>query len=272
MEKALKIFCLCVSFIFVSEIFATPQRGDVLFWGGKRYKLFPRPLEMHEKFDKFKKQLSFLEKKCDITDCYLYQAEWIIIDSKLYLKNICSCCYFEDSLKIDFNRFFPKIILKNGLLRADWVTGELWISKGKEILYDHNGIGSICEKDLRLTFKNGILIKVKEFDNTNFHISKYTEEPELLKKFIYSNINWKNLPELDAEEKKVFISFEADESKKPRNIEIMRGSEDIFNKEAVRVVSLIPEWTVYFWRGELYRQKWTIPIIFNYENKKKYAH
>ena len=273
-----KIIAL-ISIILTNVVFtfATPQRGDRIQWNGNFYRLLPFPLELFEEFELTSEKLFGVEEIGYVTDCYRdYQAEWKIIDNELYLMAIYSCRYFYkgeygDSLKSNLQYLFPDRF-NNGMVSADWVSGDFWLSKGEQIFYDHGGIGTIFEKDVRLTFKKGNLTATQEFNNLEkSKKSLFAEDREVLHEFIYSNINWEVLPELNDSTIRVFVSFVIRQPGKLQDVRILRGAGGQFDLEAKRVISLIPEWTIYFTHGQYYAQSWTLPVIFNEENRMKYA-
>ena len=68
------------------------------------------------------------------------------------------------------------------------------------------------------------------------------------------------------------VIVQSGETIKPDSIYIIRGVENnIYNKEALRVVNLIPEWNVYYRFGEVHKMRWTLPIVFDEQKRKKYA-
>ncbi|MCH7535201.1 MAG: hypothetical protein IH948_05565 [Bacteroidetes bacterium] len=112
----------------------------------------------------------------------------------------------------------------------------------------------------------------QEYDNSKSSKSIFTENQDSLQSFIYTNIDWDKIPDLKDEKVKVFVSIQSGETTKPDSIMIIRGVENkLYNQEALRVVKLIPEWAVYYRLGEVYSMKWTLPIIFDEQKRRKYA-
>ena len=93
-----------------------------------------------------------------------------------------------------------------------------------------------------------------------------------MQRFIYSNINWKRIPDLKNEKVGVIVSFQSCEIAKPDSVKILRRADnEIFNKEVLRVVKLLPDWDVYYRLGKVYRMRWRLAIIFDEERRRKYA-
>lgn len=160
---------------------------------------------------------------------------------------------------------------ENGKVKATWINEQILIPKGKLIHYIDEGY-QFYETELVLNFKNGKLIEQKEYDNTKSYKSIFTENQDSLQNFIYSNIDWKKVPDLKNEKVKVFITIASGETRKPDSVYIIRGSDnEILNQEALRVVNLIPEWDVYYRRGKFYRIAWSVPVIFDEQKRMKYA-
>ncbi len=119
-----------------------------------------------------------------------------------------------------------------------------------------------------LTFEKGILKSQKEVDNSKTHISIFNEEDNLVD-FIQKHINWANLPDLKGERLTVRVSCQNGEFSKPDSIKLENGVDnDLFNKEALRVVNLIPDWDVMYQHGELQRSYRVLQIVFDDEWRK----
>jgi outer membrane biosynthesis protein TonB len=90
-----------------------------------------------------------------------------------------------------------------------------------------------------------------------------------MQEYIYSNINWDILPKQDTIVK-VVIKFSANEEGIIDDVKVLRGYNEIYDQEAVRVIKTIPEWDVYFMKGKHKRIPWHLPIVFSEENRKEY--
>ncbi|MCC9166092.1 energy transducer TonB family protein [Pontibacter harenae] len=251
---------------------ATAQVGDRIIWKGDTLMLYSNPLELRQDIGSLRPVLFANREAGMSTGCWRgYVAEWKIIDDELFLTNIYSCNYHEDKVKADLQKVFgPEYV--NGKVKATWVTGELLIPKGKLIHYVHSGYGSFYEKELVLTFKNGQLTDQQEYDNSRSHKSVYSQNEDSLQSFIYSNINWAKLLMQKSDDVRVIVSFQTGDKPQPSNLKIVRKSaNEAFNQEALRVVKMLPDWDVYYRRGEVVSVPWIMPIIFSAENKAKYG-
>jgi len=264
--------------IGIIGVFATPQIPDKLIYNGDTlsvylylpnefYKPDTVPIGQYESI--YTVNLFGDKKTCISTACgRKYQATWEILDNQLYLTGIYSCCYYEDNIKADLTSLFKEKVI-NGKVKADWVTGNVFFQKGKMITRIDAEL-SIYETDFEFEFSEGKLLNVKSYDNSKSRKSIYSQNQEKLIDFIYSNIDWNNLP-ISQEGVSVNVRFSANENGKVDEVKIMRGDNETFNKEAIRVVKLIPEWDVFYIRGKHFRIPWNLPIIFSEENREKYG-
>jgi hypothetical protein len=251
------------------KTFGTAQFPDRLVYKGDTLSIFANPLEHLYSDDSLRPKFFGDNEGCVSTACWRgYQAEWIIIDGQLYLTGIFSCCFYEDKIKADLKILFGNKFI-DGKVKAEWVSGHIIAPQGKQLYYVHMGYESLYEKELEFQFKNGKLIGTKTYDNSKSRQSPYSKDPEKLKEFIYSHINWTILPKF-TESVKVFVQFSANENGVVDSTKIMKGYDATFDKEAERVIQAIPEWDVYYRHEKLERRSWTFPIIFSEDNKKKY--
>lgn len=123
----------------------------------------------------------------------------------------------------------------------------------------------IFEKEWEVDFRNGRLARIEQFNNSKSRTSVFFTNPTLLVNFVYSTINWNNLPPLAGREGRVSIAFSANDQGIVDQAEILRGLDPVLNQEAVRVVKLIPDWPVLYQRGTFSRFKYNLPISFTEE-------
>ena len=251
-------------------MFATPQIPDRLIYNGDTLSVY---LYLPDEFYNTNQILTvnlFGDKKtCETTACGReYQATWEIIDKQLFLTGIYSCCYYEDNIKADLATLFKGKVI-DGKVKADWVTTNTFFQAGKQIAFIDFYI-SIFEKDYEFEFKEGKLLNIKIYDNSKSRKSIYSQNQEKLVDFIYSNIDWNKLP-ISQKRIRVIVRFSANENGKIDKIEIFKGDNKIFNKEAIRVIKLIPDWDVFYFKGTHFRLPWNMSILFSEENRKKYG-
>lgn len=84
---------------------------------------------------------------------------------------------------------------------------------------------------------------------------------EALFKFLAENVQWPH-PEMDGQFR-VVCQFVVEKDGKITNIFIKKSSgEKIFDDEAVRVISIMPNWTPGYKDGKPVRVKYVVPINF----------
>ena len=253
--------------------FATPQIPDRLIYNGDTiYVVLYLPDEFYGVSGGLSVNLFDDKKVCGgstwVTNCGRgYVSRWEIVENQLYLTGIYSCCYYQDSVKADLTSLFKERVIA-GKVKADWVTGNIPFQKGKIITRIYTE--PFYETDFEFEFSEGKLLYIKSYDNSKSRISFYSQNYEKLIDFLYSNIDWDKLP-IPEKRIRVFVKFSANEEGKVDRVEIMRGDDEIFNQEAIRVVKLIPDWDVLYIRGNHYRLHQTIAFVFSEENRVKYG-
>jgi hypothetical protein len=249
---------------------STGQEGDILIWNNEKLQLFSNPLESYPGFSQIRNKLFGTVSGSLSTGCArIYIAEWAIEENTLFLTNIYDC--MDQKIKADLNSLFPGK-LKNGRVQAYWVNEVLNVPKGKCLYYINLGYKSIYETEFELTIKSGQLTEERKYDNSKTRISVFTQNTDSLLKFVYSNILWDKLPDTKNISMTVSLTLISTETNKPE-IRISRGSGNkIFDDEAVRVASSIPDWDVCIQKEKVLRQFFFLPIIFNDEMRVKYTH
>jgi hypothetical protein len=167
----------------------------------------------------------------------------------------------------DLKVLFPERY-ENGKVYADWFTGSIATPQGKSLFYVPTEYQYAYERELEFYFEKGILKWTKLCDNSKSKKSIYSQDPEKLVKFIYNNIKWDILPKQDS--CRVSLRFSANEEGVIDDVSVVRGYNEIFDQEAIRVIKSIPEWDVYFSKGELVRIYFSIPINFRETMRLKY--
>jgi len=265
----LNTILLTVVLLGISQLsFGTAQVPDYLIIEKDTIAIFANPLE--QLYNHKKRPKTFFEKESrGSTACWRgYYAYWKLEDNRLFLIKIVDCC--NNKTTANLGKIFGKKYHNNKVF-ADWFTGELLSPEGKLVYYEHMGYGSIYEKEVIYAFEKGIFQKKYILDNSKSYESIFNQKQDSLIKFLYSNIQWKNLPDINEEKKKVFVRIISGETKTQFSVEIGRGINDVLDKEALRVARLIPEWDVYYQHGKVCPMRWTVCFIFSTEMKLKYG-
>ena len=261
--------------IGITETFATSQVPNRLVYKGESFdvllNLLPKEFYKTNTVEWGKTVLSvnvFGNKEtCWTTACGDgYLTSWEIVNNQLYLTGIYSCCYEKDSIKADLKSLFNEKVI-NGKVKADWVTKKN-VQGGKGLLF-WNDATPIFKKEFEFDFLNGKLMNIKIFDNSKSRESSYNHNDRKLLNFIYKNIRWDKLP-IQKEPNRVMLRFSANEFGKIDDVEVTKGADEIFNKEAIRIIKSIPNWDIIYIKGQHYRQWFNIPIIFSEERREEY--
>lgn len=134
----------------------TAQIKEKLIYKGRKLNMAAEPLGR------------YLAKRYDLqvnlhslgTACWRgYMGEWEVRGDKLYLIKLKINLYHEARNGMDY--LFPG----QKEVFAEWFTGIVRVPTGDMLRYVHMGYASIFEKDLFLTFEEGILTDERIVDN-----------------------------------------------------------------------------------------------------------
>jgi len=135
----------------------TAQFREILFYKGNTYHLATEPLTQLLEIMGDEKPVLISPH----TACWRgYVGTWHIEEDKLYLVDFKG--YNKDHEEVGMDYIFPG----HKRVFAGWYTGEIKISQGEMLHYEHMGYMSIYEKDLFLEFKKAVLVGKREVDNT----------------------------------------------------------------------------------------------------------
>jgi len=230
---------------------ATNQIEDILYYGQDKLHLYESPLEQIDnislKIDNLKKNLSYS------SDCHRsFYAEWTIINNELFLQNVYEC-----NSNIKLNSTIEQILgckFKNGLMKANWVNGELWA--GKDPVPEESLYITIFKHEYKFKFNNGYLNCENKFDYTP---CKYDNEYNL-NEFILKNIDKNIINEINKTGIELSASVTSNNSGIIANITIDSSSKTIYNDEFIRVLKKLPCVKTYFYKGNFYCSTQSIVI------------
>ena len=247
----------------------TAQMPDFLIYEGDTLSIFSNPLEANYT-EESRPENFFRGSHCGSTACWRgYIAFWTIEDDILYLTHIKSCCYWEDGVEADLTELFGEKY-QNEKVKADWFTGEIIAPQGEMIQYQHMGYGSIYEFEKAFVIENGQLTNIKEYDNREYRYSEYQTNVTLQREFIFSNIDWDQLPKDKKETVRFYAFLTLDDNAQIDSVEVAMGDNEAYNAEIERVIKTIPEWTALYRHGELIKRGWMILVTIDKKTRKKY--
>ena len=195
-----KILGLLILVSISQLVFSTGQVPDYLIVDNDTIAIFANPLEQY--FEKAGNREIIGLEGCGSTACWRgYKAIWELKNDSLFLTTITSCHsgdWCTDIKDADLELMFGDDY-KNNSVFASWFTGDIMAPKGELVQYVHMGYGSIYEKELYLTFDNGIKIKEriksnkKITDKIRFHkkemeVSKHVQDT--LFYYVKKNVSW----------------------------------------------------------------------------------
>ena len=84
-------------------------------------------------------------------------------------------------------------------------------------------------------------------------------------KFIRKNFNYTNKPNTDPIKRtKIYVQFIVDKNGTIKNLKVLKGINPLLDKEALRVMNMMPKWKPGNQNGE------TVPVIINYPIQLEY--
>ena len=171
-----QVILILILFFLRANMFATAQIPDFLEYKGKTYKMHTNPLDYYFTKDNPRPK-DFGKFRC--TACWRgYVAIWELKNKILYLKEV-----------LEGDNHGPDILKElfkdsKGPVKAIWYSGTVSIPQGKRLKYVHMGYRSKYEKELKLQFEKGKLIKEWTIEN------KAQEAPPPM---LYSNAKIENI-------------------------------------------------------------------------------
>jgi len=133
----------------------------------------------------------------------------------------------------------------------------VWLSyRGNTLLFQETyQQGRFIEGD---GYANGKKLRFTELRE----IPEFPRGIEAMMRFIQNNMVYPRAARRRGSEGRVFVGFVVNTNGKISDIEVLKGIATDCDKEAVRVVSIMPSWTPGKLRGELVRVRFVLPINF----------
>jgi hypothetical protein len=271
MKAFLRILALLLLTIATRQsLFSTAQHPDVLYYQGDTFSIFSNPLEDYYT-EETRPEHFFPERvACLSTGCWRgYIAHWTIENDILYLVRIETCCWDKKRARANLSHLFGDKCIY-GRVKADWFTGGIMAPQGERIEYIHMGYESIYERELIFTFEKGHMVQDNVLDNTKSKRSDYESDADKRNAFIFSHINWDQLPDSEEEVKLIAVLW-TDPSGKIEGIEIRKSTNDSYNDAVVHAIQQIPDWTVFYHHGEFVPNSWVIAVKIDPAIRQQYG-
>lgn len=256
-------------FLLCQTLFSSPIGGwkhpDFLMYEGEKLiiETYENSIWTHKNFKNINKQIiSAVSNRTnsDRIDYNEYYFEWRMKNERL----TCSKVHYKEQTYL-LEELLNKKTAKE-IANMKWYSGSFYANKD----YLFGGLyleRAIYKYQLEFKFSKGKISSIKTYDNSQSKYSEYVNNFSKLYEFIKSNINWDELPDINELGFRVFVTISANEPGIIDTAFIRRGHDSIFDKEAIRVAKLIPEWEVDFYLGEFKRTWYTIPINFKREDQ-----
>ncbi|RSK36177.1 hypothetical protein [Hymenobacter metallilatus] len=242
---------------------ATAQQPDYLVYRGDTLQLQSNPLEgwLH----KLPQRPPELESGS--TACWRgYTATWLLENGQLFLLEIRPGCN-SSKASIPLRRWFRPDA--RGRVAATWVSGTLDMPLGKLLHYEHMGYGSMYEKDWLLTFQHGRLVGQHTYRNRAAPVP----ESEQLQKQLYQTVEWSRISKQPEAAYRVFVEFRPDSTGRHCAVVIRKGTDQPYAAAALAAARQLARrnWGATYRYGRWVPMRWTMPVTFSEENRRKYA-
>jgi TonB family protein len=119
-------------------------------------------------------------------------------------------------------------------------------------------VAGLSAQDQKKEFKPGN-------DGVYYEVQVMPEFPggfTALQDFLVKNIRYPEQAKKDTITGKVFVQFVIDEHGKVTGSKIIRGVAPVLDKEALRVINIMPDWTPGKQEGKAVKVAFTLPIMF----------
>ncbi len=235
--------------------FSTPQVRDVLYWNGTTYHVYPF-IHVEKRFSEAQ-----INKLNEWVKDHITTSNW---RGYYFEFEICRDSLFLVSIKDDHQEDLMAFVLgSNNRIMMDDFSDTLYLGYGKSF-YDPWFPTMIYESEMTVVFNNGIAGWHEDHRNK----SKHAELPNNTMKwneYIYSSIQWDALDQnILAENPKAYVNFSTDSIGKVCDVTLQKSSGyPDFDKEAIRVVAALPEFSAHFVCGKYLKNKYQQPIVFD---------
>lgn len=260
-----QILIIILSFIAYKSM-GTAQIPHNLIYKGDTLALYTNILYSYSNQQVLTTKKIFGVKDLFKTSCYDgYVATWKIEDNKLYLVEIANGVDEEGEYSkkyADLKSIF-KDRYKNGKVLADWFTGNIMTQQGNVLVYLNDGpVGCISEREVYFKVKQGKILGTTVYDNTKTQVRKFPSDAQALLTYLDSAIDYSKLPKLNHRVIVYVEILESDKNGKITKMKILRGYDEAFNNEAIRVLKKINDWEYLYKHGKPFHRTWTLPVRF----------
>jgi hypothetical protein len=245
----------------------------VIIKGDTLWTIFMSPFDKHPDIVKLREQLKDYGTHCTEDNC-TFLSTWKIVDGRLMLAKIENCGCNQNKQTANLRSLFGAGV-KDGMLCADWYTGEIWVTKDSPNSWGGMFAAS-WPRETRLIVEKGVVVSVKNFVYPEPVKTIYYSNTDSLNKFIYTHINWHKFHNLPQHSNGSFFNFDQDakgyliNAKKNED----NRSPETFDKDEMQEINRVAgllQWPVYYCHT---KQVWSyigIYFVLSKETRDKFA-
>jgi len=266
-----KLFILIT--LFTCLVYGQAKCDNVIIKGDTLWTIFFSPFDNYPGIVRLRERLMDYSTRCTEDNCS-FLSTWKIVNNRLMLAKISNCECNEKKQTANLKRLFGNRV-KNGMLEADWYSGEIWITKDRPNSWAGMFAAS-WPSQTRLIVKNGVVLSVKNFVYPKPVETVYYQNADSLNKFIYTHINWDKFHNLPQHSNGAYFRFDQDADGYLVNVKYDEFSPNhqTFDKDEMdeigRVLGLL-KWPLYYNQGKPVKSFNGIPIVFSKEMQDKFA-
>lgn len=231
-------------------------------------------LTMWEKFLDYSYNITSIKGDMELSTCfgYSFSPTWRIENDSLFLIEIRTDRGYEDNDKakyVDLKKQFKDKCINNRIFGKE-VNFQIEARHNLSESFPVNDSAYNYDKTICFTIKNGILTSKEPFEDKTEYIDRNFY---LSQEAIWKNTDWKNLPPFKVD-RLVTVRIKTNDTgkiidafivkNKPWGVDniIKMEGEDVWNREALRQVKLIPKWDVVYKCGQVVDKEDDLMFLF----------
>lgn len=264
-------------FIFVtlfSCLVCTKAKCDnVVIKGDTLWTIFFSPFDSYPGIGKLRARLRDYSTNCTEDNCS-FLSTWKIVNNRLMLTKIESCKCNEKKQTANLKNLFGGSV-QNGMLSANWYTGEIWVTKDQPNSWAGLFAAS-WPAETRLIVKKGIVISIKNFVYPKPVTTVYYKNTDSLNKFIYTHIDWKKFHDLPQQNKQSYFYFSQDSNGYLINVTQDKFGipQQTYNKEEMEEINRVLgslQWPLFYYHGQPVKSFYGLALNLTKEVQDKFV-
>jgi len=267
--KKLFIFLTLLTFLALNEA----KCDNVVIKGDTLWTIFFSPFDNYPGIANLRERLADFRTECTEDNCS-FLSTWKIVNNRLMLAKIENCKCNEKKQTANLAALFGGRLQK-GMLRAEWYTGEIWVTKDQPNSWGGMFAAS-WPAETRLIVKKGLVISIKKYVYPKPVETVYYKNTDSLKRFIYTHINWDKFPNLPEHSNGSYFRFDQNADGYLINVK-QDGygcSRKTFDKDEMDEINRIAgelQWPLYYCHGQPVKSFTGIVIVLSKEMQRKFG-